>query len=276
MSSAVLGRRAVLNRPRRDAPTTTWVPFTDRANSRTAVATSSPTTVWKVPPRSSVSCRSRATSSGRAPMVPSPRTTCTATSARPALRPEIRDPRRQQRLALGPAGQRDDDAGPRRPRVVDAVLGAVALQPLLDPVGEPQQGELAQRGEVADPEVVAEGRVDLLGLVDVAVGQSTAQRLRAHVDELDLVGRAHDGVGDGLALLDPGDRLDHVVQRLEVLDVDGGDDVDARVEELVDVLPPLGVARARDVGVRQLVDEATCGCRARTASRSISSKRAPR
>ena len=37
MSSAVLGRRAVLNRPRRDAPTTTWVPFTDLANSRTAV-----------------------------------------------------------------------------------------------------------------------------------------------------------------------------------------------------------------------------------------------
>ncbi len=55
--------------------------------------------------------------------------------------------------------------------------------------------------------------------------------------------------------LTPGDRLDHVVQRLEVLDVHGGDDVDAGVEELVDVLPPLGVAGAGDVRVRELVDE---------------------
>ncbi len=40
-----------------------------------------------------------------------------------------------------------------------------------------------------------------------------------------------------------------------MLDVDGGDDVDAGVQQFLHVLPALGVARARRVGVRQLVDE---------------------
>ena len=85
------------------------------------------------------------------------------------------------------------------------------------------------------------------------------QRLRRHVDELDLVGGPDDRVGDRLVLLDPGDRLDHVVHRLEVLHVDGADDLDAGFEQLLDVLPPLLVARARHVGVRELVDERDLG-----------------
>ena len=55
--------------------------------------------------------------------------------------------------------------------------------------------------------------------------------------------------------LTPGDLRDDVVQALEVLDVDGGVDVDAGGEQLLDVLPALGVARAGDVGVGQLVDQ---------------------
>ena len=38
-----------------------------------------------------------------------------------------------------------------------------------------------------------------------------------------------------------------------------GDDVDAGVEQLLDVLPALLVARARHVGVRELVDERQLG-----------------
>ena len=157
--------------------------------------------------------------------------------------------------------------GPR-----DAVGLAVLLERLVDPVGDPHQRELAERAEVALPEVVGERGVDLLGRVDVAVRHPAAQRLRRHVDELDLVGGPHDRVGDRLLLLDPGDLLDDVVHRLEVLHVDGGDDVDAGVEELVDVLPALLVARARHVGVRELVDQRDArGFRAMTASTSISS-----
>ena len=82
-----------------------------------------------------------------------------------------------------------------------------------------------------------------------------AQGLRRHVDELDLVGAPHDAVGNRLALLHAGDALDHVVDRLEVLDVERRDHVEARVEQLLDVLPALLVSGARDVRVRQLVDE---------------------
>ena len=83
----------------------------------------------------------------------------------------------QQRLTLGATGERDDDPLPRRPGRVDAVVGAVPLQALVDAVREPEQGQLAQGGEVADPEVVRQRGVDLLGLVDVAVRHPTAQRL---------------------------------------------------------------------------------------------------
>ncbi len=40
-----------------------------------------------------------------------------------------------------------------------------------------------------------------------------------------------------------------------MLDVDGGDDVDPGREEVLDVLPALGVQRARRVGVGQLVHQ---------------------
>ena len=67
--------------------------------------------------------------------------------------------------------------------------------------------------------------------------------------------RADDLVGHRLLLLDAGDLRDDVVEALQVLDVDRGDHGDARVEQLLDVLPALRVPAARGVGVRELVDE---------------------
>ena len=64
------------------------------------------------------------------------------------------------------------------------------------------------------------------------MGHAAPERLGRHVDELDLVGAAHHGVGHRLALGDAGDPRDDVVERLEVLDVDRGDHVDAGVEQL--------------------------------------------
>ena len=162
-------------------------------------------------------------------------------------------------VGAGRAGDGDDDPLPRLPRLGDAVALAVLLQGVVDAVGHPQQGQLAQRRQVAGPEVVGQGGVDPVGGVDVAVGHAAAQRLGRHVDQLDLVGGPHDRVGDRLALAHAGDALDHVVDRLEVLDVDGGDDVDAGVEQVAHVLPPLGVPRSGDVRVGQLVDEGDLG-----------------
>jgi hypothetical protein len=95
--------------------------------------------------------------------------------------------------------------------------------------------------------------------VDVAVREAAPQRLRGDVDDLELLGTAHHLVRHGLALPDARDPLHHVAQRGEVLHVHGGQDVDAGVEQLLDVLPALGVARAGRVGVGELVDQRHLG-----------------
>ena len=133
--------------------------------------------------------------------------------------------------------------------------GPVPLQALVHLVGQPEQGQFPQRGEVAGAEVVGQRGVDLLRRVDVPVRHPAAQRLRGDVDQFDLVGGADHGVRHGLPLRHSGDLLDDVVQGLQVLDVDVGDDLDARGQQFLDVLPALGVPRARHVGVRELVDQ---------------------
>ena len=160
---------------------------------------SEPTTSWYSPPRSSSSwrCASSVPRSTPGEAVVAAHVHAEQLAVR-ALRHARGAP--DQRLGARRAGDRDEHALARLPRLGDAVAFAVVLERLVDAVGDPQQRELAQRGEVAGPEVVRERGVDLLGRVDVAVRHAPAQRLRRHVDELDLIGLAHDLVGDRLAL----------------------------------------------------------------------------
>ena len=85
--------------------------------------------------------------------------------------------------------------------------------------------------------------------------QPLQQIVGRHVHQLDLVGLLEDGVGHGLAHGDAGDLRDDIVEALEVLDVERGVDVDAAVEELLDVLPAFGMTGAGRVGVGQFVDK---------------------
>ena len=83
-----------------------------------------------------------------------------------------------------------------------------------------------------------------------------AKLLWRGIDELDLVGFAHDPVRHPFAYLRASDVLDLVGDAFEMLDVDGGDDVDAGVEFFQDILPALFVpAGSRHVRVGKLVDE---------------------
>ena len=91
--------------------------------------------------------------------------------------------------------------------------------------------------------------------VDLALAEALEQLVGRQVHQLDLVGLLEHRVGHGLADDDAGDLRDDVVQALDVLDVERRVDVDAGVEQLVDVLPALRVARAGGVGVGQLVDQ---------------------
>ena len=215
---------------------------------------SSPTTSRYVPPSRSTSVRCRSSACVAAGVRPSCERTWTADQvALGALRHPRRAP--DEPVAVLCTGEGDEHALARLPRLLDAVEAPVLVERLVDPVGHPEERELAQRAEVPGPEVVAERGVDALRRIDVPVGHPAPERLRRHVDELDLVGAPDDLVRDRLLLVDPGDPLDDVVERLEVLDVQGRDHGDAGLEQLVDVLPALLVARARDVRVRELVDE---------------------
>ena len=136
------------------------------------------------------------------------------------------------------------------------VLHLVQGQPLgLDVLGHLAQADLAQRRQVLDPEEVVEGGLDVLAGVDLAGAQARDQRLGGEVDQHDLVGRAEHRVGHRLAHRDPGQLGDPVVERLQVLDVDRGEDVDPGRQHVGDVLVALPVLEPRRVGVGELVDQ---------------------
>ena len=170
---------------------TSWVTFSERAASSSASPTSAPTTSWYVPPSSPTSSRCCASSFADG-------------SSKAVLRHDVNGDEVALRalgdaggapdepLAVGGAGERDHDPLAGLPLLGDPVPPAVLLEPLVDPVGEPGERELAQRGEVAGPEVVRERRVDPLGRVHVAAREAVAERDGRQVDELQLVRPTHD------------------------------------------------------------------------------------
>ena len=123
---------------------------------------------------------------------------------------------------------------------------AAPLQALgIDALGRAPQRELAQREQIALPEEALHGALGLRRDVDLALPEALQQLVRREIDELDLVGPVDDRVGDRLAHDDAGDRGHDVVQALDVLHVERRVDVDAGVQQLLDVLPAPRVARAR-------------------------------
>ena len=119
----------------------------------------------------------------------------------------------------------------------------------------PPQGELPQGHEIALAEEVRDCAFRGLWQVDLALAQTLQEIVRRQVHQLHFVRLVEEGVGHRFEYADTGDAADHVADALEVLDVERRVDVDAGVEQLLDVLPALGVPAAGGVRVRQLVDE---------------------
>ena len=126
---------------------------------------------------------------------------------------------------------------------------------VVHPGGGAAQGQLPQGHQVAGPEELLHGLGGLLGDVDLALLQPLQQVFRGDIDQLDLDGLVQQAVGHGLPHDDAGDLGHHVVQALEMLDVDRGVDVDAGGQQLLHILPALLVARAGGVGVGQFVHQ---------------------
>ena len=172
---------------------------------------------------------------------------------------ELRGEARRAAHDVLAAGVRADAAQQRRlglPHALDRLVGAIRLHVVLDAVGGAAQRELAQRDQVALAEEVAppRARPAPAGRPCPPRGARAARRPETSTSSTSSA-RSKNVSGTVSRTRDAGDAADDVVQALEVLDVERREDVDAGREQLLDVLPALRMARARRVGVRELVDE---------------------
>ena len=100
-----------------------------------------------------------------------------------------------------------------------------------------------------------ERALGLLGDVDLAFPQPLDQIVGGDVHQLDGIGTVEDRVRHGLAHADAGDLRHDIVEAFDVLNIDRGVDVDAAVQQLFHIEIAFGVAAARCIGVRKLIDE---------------------
>ncbi len=142
----------------------------------------------------------------------------------------------------------------RGPGALDRMSAHIGDHLLVNPLRGAAQSELAQRGEVAVLEIILHRALGLLRQIDLAVLEALDQVLGREIDHLDIVGVIDDGIGHGLAHPDAGDLGHHVVQALDMLDVERRVDIDAGVEQFLDVEITLRLAPARRVGMLELVD----------------------
>ena len=117
------------------------------------------------------------------------------------------------------------------------------------------KGHLPQRRERALLEEVLHGRLGPVAEIHLAFREPFQELFGGDVDEHDLVGDIEDRVGDALGNGDARDLLHRVGEPLEVLDIHRGEDVDAVLGELQDVLVAFTVSRTGRVRVGQLVDQ---------------------
>ena len=75
------------------------------------------------------------------------------------------------------------------------------------------------------------------------------------VDDFDVLGQIKHAVGHSLAYQGPCGLGDDLIETFDVLDIQRGENIDARFDQLLDIEIALGISRARHVAVRQLVDD---------------------
>src|SRR5438270_10040163 len=95
----------------------------------------------------------------------------------------------------------------------------------------------------------------LLRHIDLTLAQTLDQIFGREIDDLDIVGLVEDAVGHRLAHPYPGDLGNDVVQALDMLDVERGEDVNPSGDDLLDIEITFGVAAAGGVGMGELVDK---------------------
>ena len=151
---------------------------------------------------------------------------------------------------VGARGDADEDALVGAIDLLAALPAQVALELLVDDLGGEQQGDLAQLGELAFEERRIGGRG-----IRTALGDGDAILGRG-VDDLDLIGGMEKGLGHGVGDGFAANGLDLALALGDELEIDGGDDRDAGVEQLLHILPTMLVRAAGRIAVGEAVDEA--------------------
>ena len=153
------------------------------------------------------------------------------------------------------AGQQRVAGLPHRAFAAVDGVAPVAAHVVVDALGGAAQRQLAQRHQLALAEEVLHRAFGLFRQVDLAFLQAPQQVLGRKIDQHHFVCRIEHPIGNGLPDADAGDAADHVVEAFDVLHIDRGQDVDARGQQFLDVLPTLRVTRAGGIAVRQFIDD---------------------
>ena len=95
----------------------------------------------------------------------------------------------------------------------------------------------------------------LLRHIHLAGLQARQQFVGRDVDQHHFIGGVEHLVGHGFPDAHVGDAADDVVEALQMLHIQRGEDIDARGQQFIDILPALRMARALHVGMRQFVDQ---------------------
>src|SRR6185437_14023226 len=151
------------------------------------------------------------------------------------LRGTPRTPEDPLRLRLG----LDQGQDPLGDRLLGQRLERVSMPSRSHVLCDLSQHELPQGREIVLPKEVLQSDLCSLLWIDLSGAKALLQLLGREVDQHDLVRLVQDPVRERLADADLRQFKDRVVQALEMLDVDRGDHVDPRVEDLVEVLVAL-------------------------------------
>src|SRR6516162_7005130 len=95
----------------------------------------------------------------------------------------------------------------------------------------------------------------LLGNVNLSILEALYQIVRRQIDQLDSIGAIEDSIGNRFAHPNVGNLRDDVIKTFDVLNIDGGVDVDTVAHQLFDIEVAFRVAAAFGIGVGEFVDQ---------------------
>ncbi|OPY08805.1 MAG: hypothetical protein A4E66_01812 [Syntrophus sp. PtaB.Bin001] len=117
------------------------------------------------------------------------------------------------------------------------------------------QGQLAQIFQVDRPEEVIEGDGDTFPGINLSFLEAFPKILRREINIDDLVRFGQDAVRQPLPHLHPHGFFHRIIEAFQMLDIQGGHDMNAGRQQILNVLVALGVAASRGVGVSQFVHQ---------------------